>query len=218
MWGRRRWIGCAGRIALLAAGLPRFAMAGPVMSTAMAPKAEIGKPAPPFEVLDTANRARSLAEFKGRPVVLEWTSPSCPFAAAQYESGRMQELQKWAVKKGVVWLAVLSSHPSRSDYLDAAAARAFNRQRGATPTALLMDTSGATGHAYGAMTANHMFVIDRRGVLVYDGGIDDAMSTKADEVRGAHNFVRAALEDLLAGRKVRVVESEPAGCAISYAG
>lgn len=218
MWGRRRWIGCAGRVALLAAGLPRLAAAGATPSSAMAPKAELGKPAPAFQVPDSASRARSLAEFKGRPVVLEWTSPSCPFAAAQYESGRMQALQKWAVAKGVVWLAVLSSHPSRSDYLDAAAAQAFNRRRGAMPTALLMDATGATGHAYGAMTANHMFVIDRRGTLVYDGGIDDAMSTKADEVRTAHNFVRAALEDLLAGRKVRVAESEPAGCAISYAG
>jgi peroxiredoxin len=218
MWGRRRWIGCAGRVAVLAAGLPKLALAGTAPSSVMAPKAELGQPAPAFQIPDTSNRPRTLAEFKGRPVVLEWTSPSCPFAAAQYESGRIQELQKWAAARGVVWLAVLSSHPSRSDYLEATAARAFNRRRGALPTALLMDTTGATGHDYGAMTANHMFVIDRRGTLVYDGGIDDAMSTRADEVRGAHNFVRAALEDLLAGRKVRVAESEPAGCAISYAG
>ena len=198
-----------------------FCAAQPVVATepaAVKAQAELGKPAPPFNVVDTANRRRTLGEFAGKLLVLEWTSPSCPFAAAQYESGRMQALQKWAAKKGIVWLAVLSTHPSRSDYLDAPAADKFNRGRGAVPTALLMDSSGTMGHTYGAVTANHMFVIDRRGALVYAGGIDDAQSTKAEEVRQGHNFVRAALDDVLAGRKVRKAESEPAGCAISYAG
>ena len=210
------------RRAFVAAGsvFASLTVACPGRAGAVAPAvtpAQVGNAAPPFDVGDTLGQRRSLAAFAGKPVVLEWTSPSCPFAAAQYASGRMQALQKWATAKGIVWLSVLSSHPSRADYLDAAAAAQFDRNRGAMPTALLMDTTGAMGHAYGAMTANHMFVIDRRGILLYAGGIDDAQSTKADEVRQAHNFVRAALEDVLAKRKVRVTSSEPAGCAISYA-
>jgi peroxiredoxin len=185
-------------------------------AAAAKPVAARAKPAPPFDVADTTGKRRSLAEFAGKIVVLEWTSPSCPFAAAQYESGRMQELQKWAGRNGVAWLSVLSSHPSRPDYLDAGAAEKFNRGRGAAPAALLIDDSGRMGHAYGALTANHMFVIDRAGKLVYAGGIDDAESTKAAEVRSAHNHVRAALDDLRANRKVRKAETEPAGCAISY--
>ena len=182
-----------------------------------APLAVLGRTAPPFETAATDGRKRRLGEFAGRLVVLEWTSPSCPFAAAQYASGRMQELQKWAAQRGVVWLSILSTHPSRPDYLDARAAIAFARSRGAAAAALLMDESGRMGHDYGALTANHMFVIDRRATLVYAGGIDDAESTKPDEVRVAHNHVRAALDDVLAGRPVGKAESEPAGCAISYA-
>jgi len=208
---RRAILGAAAAAA--ASGVTRAAFA----AGTPAPLAVLGRPAPTFEAADTEGRLRRLGEFPGKVVVLEWTSPSCPFAAAQYASGRMQELQKWAAQNGVVWLSVLSSHPSRPDYLDAKAAAAFDRQRGAAPAALLMDESGRMGHAYGAMTANHMFVIDRRGTLVYAGGIDDAESTKPDEVRVAHNHVRAALEDLLAGRPVKKAESEPAGCAISYA-
>lgn len=200
-------------VTLAAAATSRNAAA----AAAPVPLAALGRPAPPFDTADTTGRHRRLGEFAGRIVVLEWTSPSCPFAAAQYASGRMQELQKWAARNGVVWLSVLSTHPSRPDWLDAKAAAAFDRGRGAAPAALLMDESGGMGHAYGAMTANHMFVIDRRGILVYAGGIDDAESTKADEVRVAHNHVRAALDDVLAGRPVRKPESEPAGCAISYA-
>jgi peroxiredoxin len=208
---RRQFSGAA----IFGLGLSAFACRA---APARAPAAQPGLPAPPFRVLDTADRERALEEFAGRTIVLEWTSPTCPFAAAQYESGRMPELQKWATRKGVVWLSVLSSHPSRSDYLAAGEAERFNRTRGAVPTALLIDASGVMGRRYGALTANHMFVIDRRGTIVYAGGIDDAQSTKASEVRVARNFVRAALEDVLARRPVRKPEAEPAGCAISYEG
>jgi len=211
MLGRRAflaWAGAAGSVAV-----PARALTAPPP-----PQAEVDKPAPAFDVVDTRGRHQTLARFAGRTVVLEWTSPTCPFAAAQYESGRMQALQTWARGRGVVWLTVLSSHPSRSDWLEPEAAEAFDQKRGGNPTALLIDDSGAMGHAYGAMTANHMFVIDRKGVLLYAGGIDDAMSTKAAEVSQAHNYVRAALDDILAGRKVKTATSEPAGCAIAYAG
>jgi peroxiredoxin len=187
-------------------------------ATELKPLAEVGHPAPPFDVADAAGRHRMLAAWRGKPIVLEWSSPTCPFAAAQYLSGRMQGLQHWAREHGVVWLTVLSSHPSRSDYLDGPAASAWDRGRGGMPSALLIDADGSMGHAYGAMTANHMFVIDAKGVVRYAGGIDDSMSTKPDEVASAHNYVRAALEDLLAGRAVKTATSEPAGCAIAYAG
>jgi hypothetical protein len=110
-----------------------------------------------------------LAEFKAIPVVLEWSSASCPFAAAQYASGCMPELQRWARDKGAAWLTVLSSHPSRSHYLPGEKAEAFNAKRGGAPTALLIDGSDTVGRTHGAVTANHMFVIaaDRR--LVYSG-------------------------------------------------
>lgn len=180
--------------------------------------AAVGKPAPAFEVIDSLKRTRTLAEFKGRPVVLEWSSPSCPFAKAQYVSGRMQALQKWAERNGVVWLTVLSSHPSRSDYLEPAKAEAFNRARGGSPSALLIDANGTVGHAFGAMTANHMFIVGKDGTLVYAGGIDDGQTMHAKDVLVAHSYVKPALEDILAGKTVRVATTEPFGCALAYAG
>lgn len=195
-------------------GVPRFVLA----ALPTTPQALIGAPAPAFEVIDSSKQKRTLTEFKGRPVVLEWTSPSCPFAKAQYESGRMQELQKWAVQNGVVWLTVLSSHPTRSDYLEPAKAEAFNRARGGSPSALLIDASGDAGRAYGARTANHMFIVGKDGVLAYAGGIDDGQTMDPKKVLRAHNYVKAALEDVLAGRPVRVASTDPYGCALAYAG
>jgi hypothetical protein len=180
--------------------------------------AKLGEPAPAFEVADAAGRQRALSKFKGKIVVLEWSSPSCPFAAAQYTSGRMPELQRWAKGKGVVWLTLLSSHPSCSDYLPGAQADAFNRKRGGVSSALLIDATGVVGRAHGAATANHMFVIASNGLLVYEGGIDDSSSMKPKEVAASHNFVRTALQDLTAGRAVAMPSTEPVGCSLVYAG
>jgi hypothetical protein len=102
---------------------------------------------PAFEVVDANNHPRTLTEFAGKTIVLEWTSPSCPFVRAQYDSGSMPALQREATKLGVVWLSVLSTHPSRADHLTGEKAAAFNRQRNAAPSALLLDPTGTMGRA-----------------------------------------------------------------------
>jgi peroxiredoxin len=198
-----------------AAVAPALVVAG---ATSARSQAAVGQPALAFDVIDSSKRRRTLAEFKGKPVVLEWTSPSCPFAKAQYVSGRMPELQKWAEQQGVIWLTVLSSHPSRSDYLEPDKAEAFNRGRGGAPSALVIDSSGAVGAAYGAKTANHMFIVGKDGTLLYAGGIDDGETMDPKKVLAAHSYVRPALEDILAGKAVRVATTEPFGCALAYAG
>lgn len=198
----------AGAVVATSAGLVRAA----------APAQRVGQQAPAFSVTDSAGQVRQLAEFQSKTVVLEWSSTSCPFAAAQYKSGRMPELQRWARERGIVWLTVLSSHPSRSDYLAGPQAELFNSRRGGAPTALLIDSDGKVGRAFGAATANHMFVIDSSDRLAYVGGIDDSESMDAQVVTRSHNHVRSALDDLLAGRPVRTTETAPYGCALAYAG
>lgn len=174
--------------------------------------------APAFEVLDTRLQKRRLSEFQGKTVVLEWTSMSCPYVRAQYESGVMPELQKWAAAQGVVWLSILSTHPSRRDYLPPDKADALHRGRGAAPAALLMDSAGSMGRAYGAMVTPQMFVIDPKGELVYSGAISDNPTRSVKEARASRNYVRAALEDLAAGRKIATSSTRPFGCTIAYSG
>jgi peroxiredoxin len=175
-------------------------------------------PAPQFVVPDTQMRSRRLSEFKGKTVVLEWTSASCPFVRAQYESGVMPELQKWAATQGIVWLSVISTHPTRRDYLPPDNADALHRARGGAPAALLMDSAGTMGRAYGAVVTPQMFVIDPKGEIVYSGAISDNPTTSARDARAARNYVRAALEDLAAGRKVATASTRPFGCTVAYSG
>lgn len=174
------------------------------------------KAAPPFATDDATGKRRTLEEFKGKIVVLEWTSPSCPFVRAQYASGKMQELQGWAKAQGVVWLSVLSTNPARGDYLTSSKATVYNQERKAQPTALLMDPSGQMGHAYGARNTPHMFVIDGAGQIAYAGAIDTQPTVDESVVPKSKNLVRAALSDLLAGRKVEVPMTTPYGCLVGY--
>ena len=174
--------------------------------------------APDFEVLDSRQRKRRLSEFKGKTVVLEWTSASCPYVRAQYESGVLPELQKWAATQGVVWLSVVSTHPSRRDYLSPDKFEALHRGRGGAPAALLMDAAGTMGRAYGAVVTPHMFVVGPKGEVVYSGAISDNPTMSAATARSSRNYVKAALEDLLAGRKVATASTRPFGCTIAYSG
>ena len=182
------------------------------------PLAAAAQAAPRFEVPDTRMRKRTLAEFSGKTVVLEWTSASCPFVRAQYDGGVMPETQKWAAAQGVVWLSVVSTHPSRRDYLPPEKIEALHRARGAAPAALLFDAEGTMGRAYRAAVTPHMFVIGPKGDIAYSGAISDNPTMSAADARSARNYVKAALEDLAAGRKIATPSTRPFGCTIAYSG
>ena len=179
--------------------------------------AALGAPAPAFRTLDGDGRERTLAEFAGRIVVLEWTSSDCPYSRKHYGSGTMQALQKAAVRDGVAWLTVSSSAKDREGYFTPALARAWRARVGSHATAILLDSAGSMGRAYGARTTPHMFVVDRTGRIAYMGGIDDRPYADPASLKGARAYVAAALADLKAGRAVAEPVSAPYGCSVRYA-
>ena len=190
-----------------------------LLTTAMAAAhaVTVGQPAPDFSLTDVAGRAVKLSDFKGKHVVLEWTNPGCPFVQKHYTSNNMQSLQKDATGRGVVWLSVNSTAKSHQDYLDPTRLNA--RMKGDWKDAssyLLMDESGKVGHAYAAKTTPHMYLIDPSGKLVYAGGIDDKRSANPADVKTAKNYVRAALDETLAGKVITVATSSPYGCSVKY--
>ena len=176
----------------------------------------VGQPAPDFKVKDTNGKEQSLAAYKGKFVVLEWTNPGCPFVRKHYDSANMPATQKAAEAKGAVWLTVSSTSKDASDYKQPADLAAWLREKGASPTAVLMDDDGKIGHAYGARTTPHMFVIDPSGKLVYAGAIDSKASANKDDVKGATNYVSVALNEAMSGKPVTKATSEPYGCSVKY--
>lgn len=184
-------------------------------AVAQSASAAIGQAAPDFTAVDTTGKPHKLSDFKGKTVVLEWTNPNCPFVRKHY-GGNMQTLQKEATAKGVVWLAINSTETASVDYLPPAQLTAWNIEKRAAPTALLMDESGQIGTLYGAKTTPHMYVINPQGQLVYAGAIDSVPSARVDDIKTATNYVRQALTESLGGKPVSVATSRAYGCSIKY--
>lgn len=185
--------------------------------TVSADGAAVGSPAPAFTLTDADGASRSLGEFSGKTVVLEWFNNDCPFVKKHYDSGNMQKLQAEATGRGVVWLTISSSGAGKQGHLTPETAKAILGARQSKQTALLLDPDGAVGKSYGAKTTPHLFIIDPQGTLIYRGGIDDKPSTDAADIPGAVNYVRRALDESLAGKPVSAADTAPYGCSVKYA-
>lgn len=172
--------------------------------------------APAFTLVDSDGVQRSLADFRGKTVVIEWTNEGCPYVQKHYSAGAMQALQREATADGVVWLTVISSAPGTQGFVEGAAARAFKTKHDGAWTHLLLDPTGQVGKLYDAKTTPDMRIIDPEGRVVFVGGIDDRPTNKVEDLEGANNFVRAALTDLEAGRPVATPFAQPYGCSIKY--
>jgi peroxiredoxin len=196
------------------ASLIALSVASAFATTAFA-AAVVGKPAPAFTATDLSGKPVSLADFKGKTVVLEWHNFGCPFVQKHYRSGNMQALQK---KYGgeVVWLTVNSTNAGHQDYMTPAALTRSLAEFGAAPARFLMDEPGSVGLAYGAKVTPHMYIIDPSGKVAYNGAIDDKRSTDVADVKTARNFVVAALDEMKAGKPVSNASNSPYGCTIKY--
>ena len=178
---------------------------------------EVGKPAPAFTGKTAAGETLRLSDLKGKTVVLEWTNKDCPYVSKHYGTKNMQALQRDAKGRfGVTWISVISSAPGLQGYLEPSEALANVKATNAAPDHVILDPEGAIGQAYGAVTTPHMYIIDANGMLRFMGGIDDNPSYDWDSVKGAKNYVRAALEDLAAGRAVAEPATRPYGCSVKY--
>ena len=177
--------------------------------------ASVGQPAPDFTLNDTAGKPVKLSQFKGKLVVLEWNNPSCPFVRKHYE-GNMQGLQKEFTGQGVVWLAINSTEDASSDYQTPPQLARWMRDKGASPSATLMDEDGQVGALYAARVTPHMYIVNAQGLLAYAGGIDSIPSARVADIDKATNFVRQGLGELLAGKPVSTPTSQPYGCSIKY--
>jgi len=185
-----------------------------LVATALA--ARIGEPAPDFTATDSNGKTHRLSEYKGKYVVLEWHNQGCPYTRKHYDSGNMQRLQKEWTAKGVVWLSVISSAPGTQGFVSAAEENDYLKRMNASPTAVLLDSTSAVARLYAAKTTPQMFIIDPGGALVYNGAIDDHPTSDASDIPASKNYVTAALQEAMAGKKISEPATRPYGCSVKY--
>jgi len=177
---------------------------------------EISKTAPDFTATDINGKAIKLSDYKGKIVVLESYDSDCPFCNNQYKTGAMQELEKDMAAKGVVWLIVNSVNPNNPSHRTPDQAKQEIADKKIIATAWIDDSSGAVGHLYDMKTTPDMYVIDKNGVLVYQGAIDNKPDPQHDP-HTARNYVREAVDALMAGKPIEVSQTKPYGCGVKYA-
>jgi hypothetical protein len=178
--------------------------------------ATVGQAAPNFSAKDVNGKTVSLADFKGKTVVLEWVNPGCPYVRKHYSGGNMQGTQQDALAKNVVWLAVNSTGTDHPDYLKPADLAKWMKDQKAPASHTLMDEDGKIGKAYGARTTPHMYIVDGKGMLVYAGGIDSIPSASASDIPKATNFVKVSLSEMASGKPVSNSVTRPYGCSVKY--
>jgi AhpC/TSA family len=197
--------------------LKTFAAAAVLLAACSAPvvraAVESGRLAPDFTFTDLAGKTQKLSDFRGKIVVLEWLNPACPYVVRHYRSGNLPATQKLAAAEGVVWLQINSM--AMGD-LDAAKSAEWQQKQGVIATAYIRDPGGKIGRLYGAQTTPHCFVIGRDGKLAYRGAIDDQPQASVANTDSAHNYVKAALTALKAGRPLEKTTTTPYGCEIKY--
>lgn len=177
-------------------------------------KVEVGSVVGDFVLKDLDGKVFKLSDFKGKIIVLEWTNPNCPFVQRVYKEKIMTSVQKEFTQKGVVWVIINSTNPKHRDYREASELKKIYSEWGATYTAYLLDLDGKVGKMFDAKTTPHMFIIDKEGKLVYAGAIDD---DPRGEKKEKINYVRNALNELLAGKTISVSVTKPYGCSVKYA-
>ena len=204
--------------------MPRFSFGTAIAASAFAllafalaaQSSRVGAPAPQFTATDSAGRMQTLAQYRGKYVVLEWHNQGCPYTRKHYSSGNMQELQKMWTGKGVAWFTVISSAPGQQGYVTASEENGYLEKMHASPTAALLDPDGQIGRLYGAKTTPEMFIIDPQGKLIYEGAIDNRPTPDESDIKGAENYVSEALTSAMAGKPVAQPYTHSYGCSVKY--
>jgi peroxiredoxin len=176
----------------------------------------VGTSAPDFSLTDAKGATHSLSQYKGKYVVLEWFNPECPFVKKHYGSGNMQKLQQEYTGKGIVWLTIDSNAPGAEGNMTPEQANKIMASWKTHQTALLLDPESTVARSYGAKNTPDMIVINPEGKIVYEGAIDSKASPNPADIPSSTNYVKAALDESLAGKPVSRPTTKPYGCSVKY--
>jgi peroxiredoxin len=174
----------------------------------------IGEAAPAFDLPDTEGVRHGLggdgAGQDAAATVVVFTCNHCPYALAWHE--RLLDVARDYADRGVRMLAINPNDAERYPRDSLEAMRDRVRADGGWPMPYLRDEDQEVARAYDAKTTPDVFVVAPDGAIAYRGA-PDADHGEPD-LRAA--WVRAALDDVLAGRPVERAETKPVGCSVKW--
>ena len=193
---------------LVCVGLPVLALGVTLAIAASASAIEIGAAGPAWKGLAGVDgKTHSLGELKSaKAIVICFTCNHCPVAVA-YEDRLIKFVKDYKGKD--VALVAINVNNMDADKLPAMKVRA--KEKG-FKFAYLYDPSQKIGRAFGAKVTPHVFVLDGKRRIAYQGSFDDNMNVK----KAQHHYVRDAVDAILAGKSPAKTTSKPFGCGIKY--
>jgi peroxiredoxin len=160
-----------------------------------------GTLAPDFELPDLEGNLYRLSDWRGKIVVVNFWSAECPWAEKadrelkEYQSGWGEEVSLWPVAS--------NTNESPDLLLKAAIERGL--------PFVLHDANQQVADLYGALTTPHLFVLDREGILRYQGAFNDVTFRQRTPTR---HYLREAVEALMDGRDPDPAQTQSYGCSI----
>lgn len=173
---------------------------------------EVGTKAPAFELVNAIDgKPVAFGPGDGRLSVIVFTCNQCPYAKA-FEP-RLIALGNEYAKRGVVFYEIDSNDDA------AYPVETMGEMKGRAtaqhyPFPYLKDGDSKVAREYGARVTPHVFVVDGKGIVRYRGYVDD--STKAADRQ--HTGLTDALNELIAGKEVKVSATKAFGCTIKFKG
>ncbi len=161
----------------------------------------VNQPAPDFSLPGLDGRVFRLGDLRGKVVIVNFWSAECPWAAKTDE-----EMKKYSEAWGArVVLLRVAANANESDEMLRDASRARDVD------IILKDSAAKVADLYAAQTTPHLFVVDKEGILRYQGAFNDVTFRQRAPAR---HYLKEAVDALLAGRLPEVAEALPYGCTI----
>jgi peroxiredoxin len=175
----------------------------------MTRRLSVGDTAPVFTLPDARGGDVTLDPSAAKATVVVFTANGCPYALAWHD--RIQQVARDYAGRDVTVIQVVSNdetgHPE-----DSVAAMRKRVENGEIAGPYLRDGDQEAVAAYGATATPEVFVLDRQGIVCYHGAPD----ANHDDPALNAQWVRDALDDILAGTAVRRPLTSPAGCSTKW--
>jgi thiol-disulfide isomerase/thioredoxin len=162
---------------------------------------KINQLAPDFTLTDLSGRPHTLSDLRGKIVIVNFWSAECPWAE-RADGLLIPYLKEWGDQVALL--------PIASNANEAPQLLSQIRQERGLPL-ILHDKYHRVTDTYGAQATPHLFVVDQKGVLRYQGALDDVTFRKREP---SQHYLKDAVESVMAGRQPDPAQTPPYGCAI----
>jgi hypothetical protein len=177
-------------------------------------------PATDIKMTDISGGQYSLADLKkAGGLLVIFSCNGCPFVVGSEGSegweGRYAELAKIAEANNIGMALINSNEAKRDKGDDLKSMKTRAEEHGFSSVKYLLDSNSQVANAFFARTTPHVYLFDGTMKLVYKGAIDDNVD---DSKKVKEPYLKNAIQNLAAGKKIKPEETKPVGCSIKRVG